>query len=134
MNDIKAMSPKIDGLLIRVPKQPLNSLRNQIVPLAFPESLWFLTHSVHNAGPNTKFSSPACSPNVWEPTRRNSPVVNSIFTPNFPLTLPLSPDSGGEGGVRGDFHAAFYATFRLILIFSQQKGRVNSSGPEATPR
>jgi len=63
MNDIKAMSPKIEGLLIRVPKQPLNSLRNQIVPLAFPESLWF-----------------------------------------------------------------------LILIFSQQKGRVNSSGPEATPR
>jgi hypothetical protein len=32
-----------------------------------------------------------------------------------PLTLPLSPDSGGEGGVRGDSHGAFYATFRLTL-------------------
>jgi hypothetical protein len=40
--------------------------------------------------------------------------VNSIFIPDFPLTLPLSPDSGGEGGVRGDSHGAFYATFRLI--------------------
>jgi hypothetical protein len=41
--------------------------------------------------------------------------VNSIFIPDFPLTLPLSPDSGGEGGVRGDSHGAFYATFRLIF-------------------
>jgi len=40
--------------------------------------------------------------------------VNSIFIPDFPLTLPLSPDSGGEGGVRGDSHDAFYATFRFI--------------------
>jgi hypothetical protein len=38
--------------------------------------------------------------------------VNSIFIPDFPLTLPLSPDSGGEGGVRGKSHGAFYATFR----------------------
>jgi hypothetical protein len=39
--------------------------------------------------------------------------VNSIFIPDFPLTLPLSPDSGGEGGVRGDSDGAFYTTFRL---------------------
>jgi len=38
--------------------------------------------------------------------------VNSIFIPDFPLTLPLSPDSGGEGGVRGDSHGAFFTTFR----------------------
>jgi hypothetical protein len=41
--------------------------------------------------------------------------VNSIFIPDFPLPLPLSPDSGGEGGVRGDSHGAFYATFRSAL-------------------
>jgi hypothetical protein len=35
---------------------------------------------------------------------------------DFPLTLPLSPDSGGEGGVRGDFRGAFSATFRLTLL------------------
>ena len=35
---------------------------------------------------------------------------------DFPLTLPLSPDSGGEGGGRGEFHAAFYATFSFILF------------------
>jgi hypothetical protein len=34
----------------------------------------------------------------------------------FPLTLPLSPDSGGEGGVRGDFHGPFYATFNSIFV------------------
>jgi hypothetical protein len=44
--------------------------------------------------------------------------VNSIFIPDFPLTLPLSPDSGGEGGVRGDSHGAFYTTFRYILRVS----------------
>jgi hypothetical protein len=33
--------------------------------------------------------------------------VNSIFIPDFPLTLPLSPDSGGEGGVRGILTALF---------------------------
>jgi hypothetical protein len=27
--------------------------------------------------------------------------VNSIFIPDFPLTLPLSPDSGGEGKGEG---------------------------------
>jgi len=41
--------------------------------------------------------------------------VNFIFTPVFPLTLPLSPDSGGEGGVRGYFRGAFYATFRFTM-------------------
>jgi hypothetical protein len=40
--------------------------------------------------------------------------VNSIFIPDFPFTLPLSPDSGGEGGVTGDSHGAFYATFRVM--------------------
>jgi hypothetical protein len=48
--------------------------------------------------------------------------VNSIFIPDFPLTLPLSPDSGGEGGVRGDSHGAFYATFRITLERNLRKG------------
>jgi len=29
--------------------------------------------------------------------------VNFIFTPDFPLALPLSNDSGGEGGIRRYF-------------------------------
>jgi hypothetical protein len=37
-------------------------------------------------------------------------------TLNFPLTLPLSPGFGGEGGVRGYFPGIFYAMFRLISI------------------
>jgi hypothetical protein len=45
----------------------------------------------------------------------------------FPLTLSLSPPSGGEGGVRGDFHGPFYATFNSIfalkVIFLLEKSR-----------
>jgi hypothetical protein len=37
--------------------------------------------------------------------------VKSIFMPDFPLAHFLSPDSGGEGGVREDFHGAFYQMF-----------------------
>jgi len=44
--------------------------------------------------------------------------VNSIFTPVFPLTLPLFRLRRREGGVRGDFHGPFYATFRLIQPLS----------------
>ena len=49
--------------------------------------------------------------------------MNSIFIPDFPLTLPLSPDSGGEGGVRGDSHGAFYATLRVTHAFTPFGGR-----------
>jgi hypothetical protein len=35
--------------------------------------------------------------------RRNSSALNSIFTPDFFLILSLSPDSGGELGIRGYF-------------------------------
>jgi hypothetical protein len=56
--------------------------------------------------------------------------VNSIFIPDFPLTLPLSPDSGGEGGVRGNSHGVFYATFRFIWALGRLKNYdlVGSSG------
>ena len=50
-------------------------------------------------------------------------MANSIFIPDFPLTLPLSPDSGGEGGVRGDSHGAFYATLRVTHAFTPFGGR-----------
>jgi len=60
--------------------------------------------------------------------------VNSIFIPDFPLTLPLSPDSGGEGGVRGDSHDAFYATFRYIQSIpdfqDMQRGKANLNGTD----
>jgi len=42
--------------------------------------------------------------------------VKSIFAPDFPLTLPLSPDSGGEGGVRGI----------LVALFMQRLGYAGS--------
>jgi hypothetical protein len=69
-----------------------------------------------NSGPNTEFRSLANFHNAWEFICRNSPVVSPTLMSDFPLTLPLPPESGGEGGVRGDFHATFYATFRLSAV------------------
>ena len=47
--------------------------------------------------------------------------------PHFPLTLPLSPGFGGEGGVRGLVAGIFYATFGLRLHFYLHKLNALSS-------
>jgi hypothetical protein len=49
----------------------------------------------------------------------------------FPVTLPLSPDSGGEGGVRGDFHGPFYATFHSIFVLKVENWMAKEKAPYA---
>jgi hypothetical protein len=58
---------------------------------------------------------------------RNSSALNSIFTPDFFLTLSPSPDSRGEGGIRGYFAWPFMqgsGSFSGIITIQDHKFKI----------
>ena len=81
LDDIRAMNPEINGFFIRVPKQPLNSLRDQIVFLSLLQPVTFLSPYSHNQGiqSNLICSTPPLIPNANRPARQTrSPAFTRL--------------------------------------------------------
>lgn len=75
LDDIRAMNPEINGSFIRVPKQPLNPLRDQIVFLSLLQWVTFLSPYSHNQGIQSNLICP--TPPLLSPANGNAREARS---------------------------------------------------------
>ncbi len=95
LDDIRAMNPKINGPFIRVPKQPLNPLRDQIGFPSFFQSITFLSSFSHSQGiqSNLICSTPPLIPNANRTARQTRVSILPAWSATGAINL--KPMEGG---------------------------------------